>query len=66
MERTGVSWKPVYHVWSEVVEVCVAKRHEVRQRPGTKTDARDATWMAERLAPGLIQPSLVPSPAMRA
>jgi hypothetical protein len=66
MERTGVSWKPVYHVVSAVVEVCGAKRHEVRQRPGTKTDARDATWMAERLAPGLSQPRLVPPPAMRA
>ena len=66
MERTGVYWKPVSHVLREVVEVCVAKSQDVRQRPGQKTDEREATWMAERLAHGLIQPRVVPPPAMRA
>jgi len=66
MERTGVSWTPVYHGLSETGEVWVAHSHEVRQRPGKKTDASDATWIAERLAHGLIQPSCVPPPAMRA
>jgi transposase len=66
MESTGVYWKPVSHGLSAVVEVGVAKSQEVRQRPGTKTDERDATWMAELLAHGLIQPSFVPPPAMRA
>jgi transposase len=66
MERTGVYWKPVSHVLSAVVEVCVAQSQDVRQRPGTKTDESEATWMAELLAPGLIQPSFVPPPAMRA
>jgi hypothetical protein len=46
MERTGVYGKPVSHVLSAVVEVCVPHSHDVRQRPGTKTDERDATWMA--------------------
>ena len=66
MERTGVDGKPVSHGLSEVVEVCVAKSHDVRQRPGTKTDESDATWMAALRAPGLSQPSVVPPPAMRA
>jgi transposase len=66
MESTGVSWKPVYHVLSETVEGCVANSHDVRQRPGKKTDKRDATWIAELLAHGLIQPSVVPPPEMRA
>jgi transposase len=66
VERTGVSWKLVYHVLSAVVAVGVAKSHDVRQRPGKKTDERDATWMAELLAPGVIQPSCVPPPEMRA
>jgi len=66
MERTGVSWKPVDHVSREAVAVCVAHSHEVRQRPGHTTDQRDATWMAELLAPELSTPSLVPPPAMRA
>jgi transposase len=66
MERAGVSWKPVYHVLSETVEVCGATSHDVRQRPGTKTDASEATWRAELLAHGLIKPSCVPPPEMRA
>jgi hypothetical protein len=66
LERTGVYWKPVYHVLSEVVEVWVANSHDVRQRPGQKTDESDATWMAELLAHGLIQPSFVPPPEIRA
>jgi transposase len=66
MESTGVYWKPVYHVLSEAVEVCVANSHDVRQRPGQKTDQRDATWIAELLAHGLIKPSFVPPPEIRA
>src|SRR5215510_1736698 len=66
MESTGVSWTPVYHVLSEAVEVYVANSQDVRQRPGQKTDQRDATWMAELLAHGLIKPSFVPPPEMRA
>jgi transposase len=66
MESTGVSGKPVSHVWSEAVEVCVANSHDVRQRPGHKTDQRDATWMAELLAHGLSKPRFVPPPEMRA
>jgi transposase len=66
MESTGVSWKPVYHVLSEAVEVWVANSQEVRQRPGKKTDKRDATWIAELLAHGLSKPSFVPPPEMRA
>jgi transposase len=62
MESTGVYWKPVYHVLSEAVEVCVANSQDVRQRPGHKTDQRDATWIAELLAHGLIKPSVVPPP----
>jgi len=66
MESTGVYWKPVYHVLSEAVEVYIANSHEVRQRPGRKTDPRDATWLAELLAHGLIKPSFVPPPEIRA
>jgi transposase len=66
IERTGGDWKPVSHVLSEALAGWVAKSQDVRQRPGQKTDERDAPWMAELLAPGLIQPSGVPPPAMRA
>jgi len=66
IESTGVYWKPVYHVLSEAIEVCVANSRDVRQRPGKKTDESDATWIAELLAHGLITPSFVPPPEIRA
>ena len=66
IERTGVSWQPVYQVLRETMEVGVAHSHAVRQRPGTKTDASEATWMAELLAQGLIPPSVGPPPERRA
>jgi hypothetical protein len=66
MESTGVDGKPGYHVLREAVEVSVADSHEVRQRPGQKTDQRAAIWIAKLLAHGLITPSFVPPPKIRA
>jgi transposase len=62
MESTGGYWKPVYHVLAGTVEVYIGNAHELRRRPGKKTDKRDAAWIAELLAHGLIQPSFVPPP----
>jgi transposase len=53
-------------VLSDTVEVHLANSRDVRQRPGKKTDKRDATWIAELLAHGLIKPSFVPPPKIRA
>lgn len=66
MESTGVYWKPVYHVLAGTVEVFIGNAHEMRSRPGKKTDKRDAAWIAELLAHGLIRPSFVPPPAIGA
>jgi transposase len=66
MESTGVYWKPIYHVLVGVVEVLVGNAREMRPRPGKKTDKADARWIAELLAHGLIRPSFVPPPAIRA
>src|SRR5215831_19363648 len=57
-------WKPVYHVLAGTVEVFIGNAHEMRNRPGKKTDKRDAAWIAELLAHGLIRPSFVPPPAI--
>jgi len=62
MESTGVYWKPVYHVLAGTVEVFIGNAHALRSRPGKKTDKRDAAWIAELLAHGLIRPSFVPPP----
>jgi transposase len=66
MERTGVYWKPGYHVLAGVGEVVVGNAHDMRPRPGKKTDKADARWIAELLAQGLIRPRFVPPPAIRA
>jgi transposase len=64
MESTGVYWQPVSHVLAGTVEVCIGNAHERCSRPGKKTDKRDAAWIAELLAHGLIRPSVVPPPEM--
>jgi transposase len=66
LESTGVYSKPVYHVLSDTVDVHLANSRDVRQRTGKKTDKRDATWIAELLAHGLITPRCVPPPTIRA
>ena len=50
----------------ETREVLLANAHAVRQRPGRKTDQADARWLAELLAHGLIEPSFIPPPVIRA
>src|SRR5262244_3189742 len=57
-QSTGVSWKPVSQILRAAVEGYGAKSHEVRQWSGYKTDQREAPWLAELLAPGLITPSV--------
>jgi len=66
MESTGVYWKPVYHILVDTVEVIVGNPREMRPRPGHKTDPADARWIAELLAHGLIRPSFIPPPPIRA
>jgi len=66
MESTGVYWKPVYHVVVAQCTVVLGNAHEIRQRPGKKTDKADATWIAELLAHGLITPSYIPPPQIQA
>jgi transposase len=66
MESTGVYWQPVYHVLSGAFEVVVGNAHEMRRRPGRKTDKADARWIAELLAHGLIRPSFLPPPPIQA
>jgi transposase len=48
------------------VEVVLAHARSGRQRPGKKTDKADASWLAELLAHGLIEPSFIPPPSIRA
>lgn len=65
MEATGVYWKPVWHVLEEEIELILANAADIKNRPGRKTDACDAQWIAELLAHGLIAPSFVPPMAVQ-
>jgi transposase len=60
MEATGVYWKPVWHVLEGEFTLVLANAAHIRNVPGRKTDANDATWIADLLAHGLIRGSFVP------
>src|SRR4029453_7746755 len=60
MEATGVYWKPVWHILSdESFELVLANAAHIKNVPGRKTDVKDADWICDLLAPGLIRPSFV-------
>lgn len=60
MESTGVYWKPVWHVLDGHFELLLANAGHVRNIPGRKSDQKDAEWLAELLAHGLVRSSFVP------
>ena len=63
MESTGVYWKPVYNILEGQVELLVVNAQHLKAVPGRKTDVRDAEWIAELLAHGLLRGSFVPPPS---
>jgi transposase len=60
MEATGVYWKPVWHVLEGDFELVLGNAAHIRNVPGRKTDVKDATWISDLLAHGLIRSSFVP------
>ena len=60
MEATGVYWKPVWHVLEGAVDLTLANAQHIRNVPGRKSDVKDAQWIADLLAVGLIRKSFVP------
>jgi transposase len=61
MEATGVYWKPVWHILSDGdFQLVLANAAHVKNVPGRKTDVKDAAWLADLLAHGLIRASFVP------
>ena len=60
MEATGVYWKPVWHILEYgKFELILANAEHIKNVPGRKTDVKDATWIADLLAHGLIRGSFV-------
>lgn len=60
MEATGVYWRPVWHILAGEFELILANAAHVKNVPGRKTDVKDAVWLADLLAHGLIRGSFVP------
>ena len=61
MEATGVYWKPIWHILSDgEFELILANAAHVKNVPGRKTDVKDAEWLADLMAHGLIHASFVP------
>jgi transposase len=60
MEATGTYWKSVWHILEEPVTLVLANAGHIRNVPGRKSDVKDAEWIADLLAHGLIRGSFVP------
>jgi transposase len=65
MESTGEYWKPVFNLLEGNVEVMLVNAQHVKQVPGRKTDVKDAEWLAELLAYGLLKASFIPPQGQR-
>ena len=66
MESTGSYWKPVYNVLEGEFHILLANAQHMKAVPGRKTDVKDAQWIAELHAHGLLRPSFVPKLEQRA
>src|SRR5215207_4450223 len=66
MESTGEFWKPLYNLLEGSFTILVVNAAHIKYVPGRKTDVKDAEWIAELLAHGLLRPSFVPEAPQRA
>lgn len=67
MESTGQYWKPFYYALEGAgFELILGNAHDIRNMPGRKSDVSDSRWLAELGAHGLVRPSFVPDPPVRA
>ena len=65
MEATGVLWKPVWNVLEGRFALLLVNPRHLKKVPGRKSDVRDAEWIAQLLACGLLRGSFVPGRALR-
>jgi transposase len=60
MEATGVYWRPVWHILDGQFTLMLANAAHVKNVPGRQTDVKDAVWLADLMAHGLVRSSFVP------
>jgi transposase len=66
MESTGEFWKPLFNLLEGHLTILLVNAAHIKHVPGRKTDIKDAEWIAELLAHGLLRPSFVPQAPQRA
>src|SRR5262249_60308250 len=60
MEATGSYWKCVWRALEGEFELTLANPAQIKNLAGRKSDRRDANWMVDLHAHGLIRGSFVP------
>ena len=65
LERTGVSWKPVWNLLADRFTLLLVNAQQVQALPGRKTDVKDGEGLADRLRHGLLRGSFVPDRPQR-
>jgi len=66
MEATGSYWKAVWYLLEETFTLTLVNAGHVRNVPGRKSDVKDAAWIADLLAHGLIRGRFVPPAPIQA
>ena len=65
MESTGEFWKPLYNLLEGSFTILVVNAQHMHTVPGRKTDMKDAEWIADLLAHGLLKGSFIPPEPQR-
>jgi transposase len=66
MESTSDYWKPFFYLFEDTIPVRLVNARQARNLPGRKTDVSDAHWLAKTASWGMLAPSFVPPPPIRA
>src|SRR4028119_858340 len=63
---SGAHWaKPLYNLLEANFTILVVNAHHMHNVPGRKTDVKDAEWIADLLAHGLLRGSFIPPDPQR-
>src|SRR3712207_1356444 len=65
LESTGEFWKPLYNLLEGTFVILVVNAQHMHNVPGRKTDVKDAEWIADLLAHGLLRGSFIPPEPQR-
>lgn len=65
MESTGVYWRPVYNVLYKACDITLGNACDIKNKPGRKTDKKDAEWIATLHRCGLISKSFIAPPEIQ-